>query len=63
MEKVDAVRLELAIQHRTRAWQTIDVDLGPAGAGAVDLVEPTIRGLSAMGLRTPSPVRCLNLSE
>jgi hypothetical protein len=63
MEKADAVRLELAIQYRTRAWQTIDVDLGPAGAGAVDLVEPTIRGLSAMGLRTPSPVRCLNLSE
>lgn len=28
MEKVDAVRLELAIQYRTRAWQTIDVDLG-----------------------------------
>jgi hypothetical protein len=49
MEKVDAVRLELAIQHRTRAWQTIDVDLGRAGAGTVDLVEPTIRGLSAMG--------------
>ena len=63
MEKVDAVRLELAIQYRSRAWQTIDVDLGAAGAGVVDLVEPTIRGLSAMGLRTPSPVRCLNLSE
>ena len=63
MEKVDAVRLELAIQYRTRAWQTIDVDLGASGAGVVDLVEPTIRGLSAMGLRTPSPVRCLNLSE
>src|ERR1035441_3249522 len=25
MEKVDAVRLELAIQYRSRAWQTIDV--------------------------------------
>jgi hypothetical protein len=63
MEKVDAVRLELAIQYRTRAWQTIEVDLGSAGSGTADLVEPTIRGLSAMGLRTPSPVRCLNLSE
>jgi len=63
VEKIDAVRLELAIQYRTRAWQTIDVDLGPAGVGAVDLVEPTVRGLSAMGLRTPSPVRCLSLSE
>jgi hypothetical protein len=63
MDNADAVRLELGVLYRTRAWQTIDVDLGPAGSGAVDLVEPTIRGLSAMGLRIPSPVRCLNLSE
>jgi hypothetical protein len=63
MEKVDAVRLEFAIQYRTRAWQTIEVDSGPAGVGTVDFVEPTIRGLSALGLRTPSPVRCHNLSE
>ena len=63
MEKVDAVRLELAIRYRTRAWQTIDVDLGPSGRGAVELVVPTIRGLAAMGLRVPSPIRCLNLSE
>jgi hypothetical protein len=63
MERIDAVRLELAIQYRTRSWQTIDVDLGSAGVGAVDLVEPTVRGLSAMGLRIPSAVRCLNLSE
>jgi hypothetical protein len=63
MDNADAVRLELGVLYRTRAWQTIDVDLGPAGSGVVDLVEPTIRGLSAMGLRIPSPVRCLNLSE
>lgn len=31
MEKVDSVRLELAIQYRTHGWQTIDVDLDPAG--------------------------------
>ena len=31
MDKVDALRLELAIRYRTRAWQTIAVDLGPAG--------------------------------
>jgi hypothetical protein len=59
----DAVRLEPGVLYRTRPWQTIDVDLGPAGSGAVDLVKPTIPGLSAMGLRIPSPVRCLNLSE
>jgi len=63
MDKVDAIRLELAIRYRTRAWQTIDVDLGPSGRGAVELVVPTIRGLAAMGLRVPSPVRCLNLNE
>jgi hypothetical protein len=63
MDNADAVRLELGVQYRTRAWQTIDVDLGPAGSGAVDFVEPTIPGLSAMGLRIPSPVRCLSLSE
>jgi hypothetical protein len=63
MEKVDAMRLELAIRYRTRAWQTIDVDLGQAGTGEVDFVVPVIRGMVDMGLRVPSPVRCLNLSE
>jgi hypothetical protein len=63
MDNADAVRLELGVLYRTRAWQTIDVDLGPAGSDAVDFVEPTIPGLNAMGLRIPSPVRCLNLSE
>jgi hypothetical protein len=63
MDKVDAVRLELAIRYRTRAWQTIEVDLGPSGRGAVELVVPTILGVAAMGLRVPSPVRCLNLNE
>lgn len=63
MDNADTVRLELGVLYRTRAWQTIDVDLGPAGSGAVDFVEPTIPGLSAMGLRIPSPVRCLNLCE
>jgi hypothetical protein len=63
MDSADAVRLELAVRHRTRAWQTIDIDLGPAGNEAADLVEPAIRGLVEMGLRVPSPVRCLNLND
>lgn len=63
MENADAVRLELAVRHRTRAWQTIDIDLGPAGHGAADFVDPAIRGLVEMGLRVPSPVRCLNLND
>jgi hypothetical protein len=30
MEQADTIRLQVAIQYRTRAWQTIEVDLGPA---------------------------------
>jgi hypothetical protein len=63
MERIDTVRLELSVRYLTRGWQTIDVDLGPAGTGEIDFVEPKIPGLSAMGLRTPTPVRCLNISE
>jgi hypothetical protein len=63
MDKADAVRLELSIRYRTRSWQTIEVDLGPAGLGTADFIEPAVRGLDAMGLRVPSPVRCLNLNE
>jgi Nucleotidyl transferase AbiEii toxin, Type IV TA system len=63
MDNADAVRLELAVRHRTRAWQSIDIDLGPAGHGVADFVEPAIRGLVEMGLRVPSPVRCLNLND
>ena len=50
MEKVDAVRLEVGIRFRSRAWQTIEVDLGPSGSGQADLVQPSIPGLEAMGL-------------
>jgi len=41
MERADTIRLQVAIQYRTRAWQTIEVDLGPANAGPVDLIEPS----------------------
>jgi hypothetical protein len=62
-ENADAVRLEVRVLDRIRAGQTIDFDLGLPGPGTVDLVELTIPGFSAMGLRIPAPVRCLNLSE
>jgi hypothetical protein len=29
MELADRVRIEAAILYRTRAWQTVEVDLGP----------------------------------
>jgi hypothetical protein len=63
MAKVDTVRLEIAIRYRTRARQTIEVDLGWSRTGAVDLVEPVIVDLQKWVCRVPSPVRCLNLSE
>ncbi len=63
MEEVEAIRLELALRYKTRAWQTIEVDLGSGGTSEIDLVIPVIHGLAEMGLRVPSPVRCLNLSE
>lgn len=63
MEQADAIRVEVAIQYRTRAWQTIEVDLGPATAGQVDLVEPRVRGLLELGIPVVSPIRCLNLPE
>ena len=59
----DTVRIEVAIQYRTRAWQTIEVDLGPAGTAAIDYVEPTVQGLHEVGVPITSPVRCLSLSD
>jgi len=63
MDQADAIRVEVAIQYRTRSWQTIEVDLGPANAGAVDLIEPRVRGLAELGIPVVSPVRCLNLAD
>jgi hypothetical protein len=56
MEQADTIRIEVAIQYRTRSWQTIEVDLGPATAGPVDLVEPRVRGLMELGIPVVSPV-------
>ena len=63
MEKADAVRLNIAVLYRTRSWQTIEVDLGPASTPAVDFVEPQVQGLAELGLPVTSPVRCLGLAE
>lgn len=63
MEQADTIRVQVAIPYRTRAWQTIEVDLGPANAVAVDLIEPRVRGLAELGIPVVSPVRCLNLAE
>jgi len=63
MGLADTVRVEVAIAYKTRAWQTVDVDLGPPGIEAPELVEPAVSGLNEMGLPVTTPVRCLNLSE
>jgi hypothetical protein len=63
MDLADTVRVEVAVQHRTRAWQTVEVDLGPTSTTTIDLVEPTIVGLHEMGVPVTSPVRCITLSE
>lgn len=63
MELADTVCMEVAILYRTRSWQSVDVDLGPPGLEAADLVNPAITGLAEMGLPVTARVRCLNLSE
>jgi hypothetical protein len=63
MELADTVRVEVAVQYKTRAWQTVDIDLGPGGAREVDLVEPAITGLVEMGLPMARHVRCLGINE
>ena len=63
MELADTVRVEVAVQYRTRAWQTVDIDLGPGEAREVDLVTPAIPGLAEMGLPVATQVRCLGINE
>lgn len=63
MDLADTVRVAVAMQYRTRSWQTIDVDLGPIGAGRVELVEPALHGIAEMGLPVISPIRCLSLTD
>jgi len=62
MELADTVRIEVAAHYRTRAWQTVDIDLGPGEAREVDLLEPAIAGLVEMGLPMTPRVRCLGIN-
>lgn len=63
MELADTVRVDVSVQYRTRAWQTVDIDLGPGEAQEVDLVEPAITGVAEMGLPMAAHVRCLGIPE
>lgn len=63
MEQADTVRVNVAVSYRTRAWQTIEIDLGPARTPAIDFVTPQVLGLDELGIPVTSPVRCLSLAE
>lgn len=63
MELADTIRVEVAIEYRTRAWQTIEVDLGPGEAREVDVVTPVIEGVAEMGIPVTPQVRCLGINE
>jgi len=63
MELADTVRLEVAVEYQTRSWQTIEIDLGPAKAGHVELIAPNVEGLVELGFPVTSPVRCLRLAD
>ena len=51
MELADTARVEVAVQYKTRAWQTVAIDLGPGEAREVDMVAPAIAGVAEMGCR------------
>lgn len=63
MEQVDTVRVNVAVAYRTRAWQTIEIDLGPASGQFIDFIDPQVAGLAELGLPVTSPVRCLSMAE
>jgi predicted nucleotidyltransferase component of viral defense system len=63
MEQADTLRVEVAVQYRTRSWQTVEVDLGPAKESQIDLIDPHVQGLAELGIPVTSPVRCLGLAD
>jgi hypothetical protein len=63
MEQADTIRVQVALQYKTRSWQTIDVDLGPAKLDNIDLIAPQVHGLAELGIHVVSPVRCLRLAD
>ena len=63
MEQADTVRFEVAIQYRTRSWQTVEIDLGPTSQANIDLIPPKVSGLAELGIPVTSPVRCIHLGD
>ncbi|MCZ2157120.1 MAG: nucleotidyl transferase AbiEii/AbiGii toxin family protein [Bryobacterales bacterium] len=63
MEQADTVRVEVAIQYRTRSWQTVEIDLGPSSHAGIELVAPKVIGLAELGIPLTSPIRCIHLAD
>ena len=63
MELADTVRVEVAVQYKTRSWQTVEIDLGPGEAREIDLVAPAITGIAEMGLPVTPHVRCISILD
>jgi predicted nucleotidyltransferase component of viral defense system len=63
MEQADTVRIEVAIQYRTRSWQTVDIDLGPSNQADIELIAPKVTGLAELGIPLTSPIRCIHLAD
>lgn len=61
LELADTVRVDVAIAYRSRGFQTVQLDLGPSDEAKVDLVTPTIRGVTELGIPVTSPIRCITI--
>lgn len=63
MEAADTVCVEVAVQYKTRSWQSVEIDLGPGDAREADLIAPAISGIAEMGLPVTPHVRCISIHE
>lgn len=61
MEAANTVRVSVAIAYESRAFQTIDVDLGPVEAPSED-VSPSLAVMKSLAVPVPSPIPCLTIS-
>jgi len=43
MELADTVRVEVAVQYKTRSWQTVEIDLGPIKLRKSSMPAPVLR--------------------
>lgn len=61
MERADTIRAQVVVSYQGRGHQTLEVDLGPANAAAVDDVAPAMDVIDQLGIAMPKTVRCISL--